>query len=347
MSAATAAPLRAKDEARRWDEDALRSGGHLLQSWRWGAFKGRHGWSPERVAVERDGETAMAQLLLRSRGPLRLAYLPRGPVLSRPDPALAGDLFAAVDRRCRALGAMSLVVEPNEPMPLVGRYRDHGFVRGPAHIQPGRTVKVPLLDDEPLLMQMHQKTRYNIRLAQRRGVAVSQPAPDDSAVGTFYGLLLDTAQRNGFAIHPVDYYADFLASFADDAVLLFATIDDVAVAGLIAARFGEEAIYMYGASSTRHRAHGAAFLLQFAAMGWARDRGCRRYDLWGIPAEDPPTTQDDGGGRIAPTRGEDWRGLYEFKVRFGGSIVAYPPALERRYLPILPALARRFYGRSG
>lgn len=345
MTANGASATLTDHDGRHWDEAANGAGGHLLQSWRWGTFKGRHGWSPERVVVERGGERAMAQLLLRSRGPLRLAYLPRGPVLSRPDPDLAGELFAAVDRRCRSRGAMSLVVEPNEPLPLDGRFRDHGFVRGPGHIQPGRTVKVPLLADEPLLMQMHQKTRYNIRHAQRQSVGITAAA-DGAAVAAFYGLLVDTAERNRFAIHPQAYYADFLATFGEDAVLLFATIEDRPVAGLIAARFGDEAIYMYGASSTQHRAHGAAFFLQFAAMRWARERGCARYDLWGIPVHDPSTTRDDGGGRIAPTRGEDWRGLYEFKVRFGGNIVTYPPALERRYLPVLPALARRFYGRS-
>ena len=119
------------------------------------------------------------------------------------------------------------------------------------------------------------------------------------------------------------------------------------MAGLIAARFGEEAIYMYGASSTQHRANAAGFYLQFEAMRWAREHGCTRYDLWGIPATDPPTIASEGGDRIPTTRGDDWRGLYEFKVRFGGQILTYPPALERRYHPLLATLARRFYQPGG
>ncbi|HEX5498770.1 MAG TPA: peptidoglycan bridge formation glycyltransferase FemA/FemB family protein, partial [Thermomicrobiales bacterium] len=190
-------------------------------------------------------------------------------------------------------------------------------------------------------MQMHQKTRYNIRLAQRRGVTVRSARPDD--VGAFYDMLRDTAGRNDFGIHSETYYADFLSVAGDNAALLFSEIDGEPVAGLIAVRFADEAIYMYGASSTQRRAHGAAFLLQFEAMRWARDRGCRRYDLWGIPATDPETTQVEERDRLAPTRGEDWRGLYEFKVRFGGTIVRYPPPLERRYVPGLAALARRIY----
>lgn len=324
-----------------WDEALLLAGGHLLQSWRWGAFKSLHGWDVERVRVETPAGLGQAQLLFRRRGPIALGYLPRGPALGADDPALASRLFESVDECCRDRGAIALIVEPDRPLPFVGRYRDAGFVGGGEHVQPGRTVRVPLPDDDALLGQMHQKTRYNIRLAQRRGVTAVRSSPDEAAMDTFYRLLGDTAGRNEFGIHGPDYYADFMHIFGNDAVLLFALIEDRPVAGVIAARFGAEAIYMYGGSSTAHRAHGAGFFLQFEAMRWAREQGCRRYDLWGIPMQDPPSTGAADGDRVAGTRGDDWRGLYEFKVRFGGEIVAYPPALERRYRPFLAAVARR------
>ena len=76
-------------------------------------------------------------------------------------------------------------------------------------------------------------------------------------------------------------------------------------------------------------------------MRWARDRGCRLYDLWGIPAADP-TSVSDTGDSIAGTKGDDWRGLYRFKTGFGGDIVTYPAALERRYNKPLAFVARRF-----
>lgn len=334
-------------EAETWDRDLIAANGHLLQSWRWGRFKELHGWQAERIRVEAQGGVALAQILFRTRGPFGLGYCARGPSLAASDPDLAWRLFAAVDEAGRRRGALSVIVEPDTPLPFRGRLREAGFVRGPAHIQPGRTVKVPLLDDEPLLNQMHQKTRYNIRLAQRRGVTAVRTAPTSDALATFYGLLADTADRNEFGIHRADYYGDFMRVFGEDAVLLFAFVDDVPVAGVIAACFGDEGIYMYGASSTKHRAHGAGFYLQFAAMRWARERGCRRYDLWGIPERDPPSIEVDGGHRVAGTRGDDWRGLYEFKVRFGGEIVTFPPVLERRYRPVLAALARRVVRPSG
>jgi len=336
---------RSDIEANRhlWNEAVEASSGQLLQSWEWGELKSRWGWDVERVAIESGGQPAFAQILFQHRGPVSIGYLPRGPVLGDGDPALAAELFNAVDERARRHRAISLIVEPDRSLPFTGRYRDAGFVQGPPHIQPSRTVKVPLLDDEALLNQMHQKTRYNVRLAQRRGVVARQATPDPDSLETFYGLLADTAGRNDFGIHQAAYYSDFMRLFGDRAILLFALIDGVAVAGLVAAWFGREAIYMYGASSTKHRAHGAGFFLQFEAMRRAREAGCTHYDLWGIPAVTPASTEGQTGNRMAGTHGSDWRGLYEFKVRFGGEILSYPGSLERRYWPVLSALARRLY----
>jgi lipid II:glycine glycyltransferase (peptidoglycan interpeptide bridge formation enzyme) len=190
---------------------------------------------------------------------------------------------------------------------------------------------------------MHPKTRYNVRLAQRRGVTTRVVAPTDDAIDVLYGLLLETAARNDFLIHSRDYYRAFFHKFGAEAGLLFAQVEDRPVAAAVVVAFGAEAVYMYGASSTTDRAHGAAFYLQFEAMRWARDRGCKRYDLWGIPDQDPVSSRGASGDRLASTSGRDRRGLYEFKTRFGGQIICYPRALERRYVPLLAALARRYY----
>ncbi len=324
--------------AERWNTELTRHGGHLLQSWQWGEFKGRHGWEAERIRVKQPAGTAMAQVLFRHRGPVSIGYIPRGPVLAGERATLFEALVKEVDAVCRDRRAISLLVEPDGRLGLSGTYKAAGFVRSWDAFQPVRTVKVPLLDDQALLDQMHQKTRYNVRLAQRRGVVVERRDGDEDAINTFYELLADTAQRNEFGIHQWSYYADFMRIFGERALLLFAVIDGTIAAGLIVARFAHEAIYMYGGSSTAFRAHGAAFLLQFEAMRWARDQGCRRYDLWGIPLQDPGSSED--ARRMAGTHGDDWRGLYNFKVRFGGEIVSYPSPMERRYHPVLSWLGR-------
>jgi lipid II:glycine glycyltransferase (peptidoglycan interpeptide bridge formation enzyme) len=329
--------------AAAWNGDLARAGGHLLQSWEWGAFKERHGWTVRRARVESAAGLGLAQVLFRRKGPLSVGYLPRGPALLPAGAAapLFAELRTALDAICRHERAVSLIVELDGPPGLVGTYRQHGFVRGPRPFQPARTVKVPLGSDETLLAQMHPKTRYNVRLANRRGVEVVRAGADADSLGAFYALLRDTAERNEFGIHDRRYYDDFMTTFGERALMLFGMVEGQLAAGLIAARCGAEAVYMYGGSSTEHRAHGAAFLLQFEAMRWAREHGCLRYDLWGIPERDP-RPEDLEGGRMPGTHGEDWRGLYNFKVRFGGEIVDYPPPMERRYRPLLAAAARRF-----
>lgn len=326
-----------------WDAEVARLGGSLLQTWRWGAFKARHGWSVARVYAEHGGGTGLAQILFKHKGPLALGYVPRGPLLSSDDPALWAALLREVDRACRARRAISVIVEPERTLPaLPGGPR---FVPGPPRIQPARTVKVPLLDDEALLAQMHQKTRYNIRYSLRKGVVVTFEDPTGQGFDDFCTLMEDTAGRNDYAIHSRAYYRDALDTLGDRAALAVARVPNgEAAAALVTTVSGQEAIYLYGASSTRHRTVQPGFALQFETMRWARSNGCRDYDLWGIPAIDPAKTATAEGDRLAGTRGDDWRGLYEFKVRFGGAIVSYPEPLERRYVPVLPALARRIYG---
>jgi lipid II:glycine glycyltransferase (peptidoglycan interpeptide bridge formation enzyme) len=329
-----------------WDEAVRCCGGHLLQSWRWGAFKHQFGWDVERIAVQSSGGTALAQVLFRKRAGLSIGYIPRGPVWPADDPAAVEALWTRIDEVARRRRALTVIVEPDRLL-LQEFGRGVRLVPGPEPIQPARTVKVELLDDQSLIDQMHPKTRYNVRLARRRGVTTRLGEQSDASVGQFYEMLRDTAARNDFVVHAHRYYREFLRLFGDDACLAFAEVEGKPVAGAVAAVFGDEGIYMYGASSTRERAHGAAFLLQHEMMRWARSRGARRYDLWGIPEYDPDSSVNESGDRLAASTGNDRRGLYEFKTRFGGQIVRYPPPLERVYHPLLATLARRFYRAGG
>lgn len=346
MIAAAPAPSDAPADEAAWDADVVRLGGGLLQTWRWGAFKARHGWSVARVRVGAGDDVAVAQVLFKHKGPASVGYVPRGPLLAADDPELEGALLREIDRECRRRRAISLIVEPERGRDPLRRVP--GFRPIATRVQPARTVRVPLLDDAALLAQMHQKTRYNIRHSLRKGVTVAREDPRGGGFAAFFALMRDTSERNAFGIHAEAYYRDALGSFGDrDALMVARTPDGEPAAAALAVVTGDEAVYLYGASSTRHRTMQPGFAVQFEAMRWARDRGCRVYDLWGIPAADPETTSTAAGDGVAATRGDDWRGLYEFKVRFGGEVVAYPAPLERGYVPLLPALARRFYARQG
>jgi lipid II:glycine glycyltransferase (peptidoglycan interpeptide bridge formation enzyme) len=329
-----------------WNAALAELGGHLLQSWEWGSFKSEHGWQPERIAVGGSTPRAMAQVLFRHKGPVSIGYIPRGPAVAAGDYEASRLLLDEIDAVARRHRALYVMVEPDRP---IDGFSEHPFPeigRGPVHLQPGRTVKIPLLEDDALLAGMHQKTRYSVRLAPRKGVLVDWHTGDDhAAVDEFYPMMLETSLRNEFGIHTADYYSSFLRLFADHAVLLIARVEGHPAAGLIAAVFGSDAIYMYGASDTKYRSLGAAFNLQFQAMQWGRNLGATQYDMWGIPDVDPPK-DNEHRDHVPATKGDDWRGLYRFKTGFGGSIVTYPPAVQRTYHTMLGKLADRFIGRS-
>ncbi len=346
MAAATKNADAVEHDSAAWNEALISLGGNLLQSWEWGEFKRGQGWQPERIAAGGPVPRAMAQVLFRHKGPVSIGYIPRGPVVVPGDLEASRLLLDHIDTVARRHRALYLMIETDG---AVDGFTDRpfgGLTAGPAHLQPGRTVKVPLLDDDALLAGMHQKTRYSVRLAPRKGVSVDRyTGRDERAIDEFYGMLEETSTRNQFGIHTRDYYASFLEHFADRAVLFIARIDDHPAAGLIAAVFGTDAIYMYGASDTKYRSLGAAFNLQFQAMQWGRDRGAVLYDLWGIPETDPPK-DNDHLARVPATKGDDWRGLYRFKTGFGGAIVSYPPSIQRTYHARLAKLAGRVIGQS-
>ena len=327
-----------------WNEALDRLDGHFLQTWEWGAFKTEHGWRPVRIAIGETVPRAMAQVLFRHKGPVSIGYIPRGPAIAPNDLEASKLLLDQIDAAARRHRALSVIIEADKPVDGFTQNAFSGLESGPPRLQPGRTTKIRLLDDDALLAGMHQKTRYSVRLAPRKGVVVDRHSGDDrAAIDEFYAMLAETSRRNEFGIHSVEYYASFLTHFPERAILFIARVDGRPAAGLIASEFGRDGIYMYGASDTEYRSLGAAFNLQYQAMQWARERGAMFYDMWGIPEVDPPR-HNDHLERVPATKGDDWRGLYRFKTGFGGSSLSYPPAIKRTYHARLDQLAHRAMG---
>lgn len=300
-------------DARVWDDFVLTRGGHLLQSSAWGELKARFGWHVYRLALVRDGTIlAGAQMLIRPL-PLgwRLAYIPRGPVAEPSDPDTVMRLLDALGRAAQTRHAFVLKIEPNwleqEANPFAAFPTGH---IAPS-IQPRATLHLDLTRDlDTILAQMKSKWRYNIRLAERKGVTVR--AGNAADLATFYRLLEITSARDRFAIHSPEYYRTAFELFTarDWARLFVAEYAGEALAMIFVTAFGAEAIYLYGASSNAHRERMPNHALHWAAIQWAHARGCTRYDLWGLGA----TTEVDA--RAA-------HGLYQFKQGFGGQLVHY------------------------
>jgi peptidoglycan pentaglycine glycine transferase (the first glycine) len=329
---------RVADRA-RWDAaiDALR--GSLLQTWDWGEFKSLHGWRPVRLLGASDGEPAIAiQILVRDVGPFTVLYAPRGPSFIESDDATLSALTLAIDRLASTNHATIAFIEPEKAIPgVIQDDESLDWIPAVGELQPLRTIKVPIdRSDDDILAGMKSKTRYNVRLAGRRGVTVRRGEPAE--IVPFYELLEETGDRDAFGIHGIEYYADMLGQFGDRAALLLAQYDGELAAGAIVLTHGEEAIYMFGASTKKHQRHMPSHLLQFEAMRWARVQGCSLYDLWGIPDSDAPPEEADGGD--LNVRSGLW-GVYRFKQGFGGDIVTYPGVYERQYYPRLIKLWRR------
>lgn len=304
---------------------------HLLQTAAWAKVKSRHGWQCEPLTLN-DGNTVV--VLFKRVGPFSIGYVPRGPHIACGDAAALAAFATGLDRCAKRHRALWVLVEPNEPMPLLP-----GFHPTHDRFQPARTVKVRLVSDIELLAGMHKKTRYNIRLAGRRGVTVRRAEIDE--IDVFYHLLQETSERNEFGIHAKNYYVDVLDSFGSNAVMLLAEREGAAIAGLIAACTKDEAIYLYGCSGSASRGYGATAAIQFAAMQWAREMGCERYDLWGIPDYDPEAAVTEDGTQQAGSHGNDMTGLFTFKTGFGGEIVRMPDTMEKVYHPVITRMVRK------
>jgi len=297
----------------------------FLQGEPWGDLKARFGWRDVRLgAVDGDG-TAQAglQLLTRAARPLKflpgagVAYVPRGPIGPAPLEAI-GPLLDETVRIAAGSGASFLRIEPPvESMDTVGPVlAGLGFTRTPQYIQIRATGYVDLRPlEEEILAGFKSKTRYNVRLAGRRGVEV-RVATGAADLDSFYAMTVVTGKRDGFAVHGQEYYDAVWETYQPDAGrLLIASVEGQDVAALFSVRCGSVATYLYGASTGAHRRAMPNYMLQWEAMRWGREQGCETYDLWGL--EDPEIEDDSMAG------------VNRFKEGFQPRKVLHPGAYDR------------------
>ena len=301
---------------------------HILQTGEWGELKAAFGWNPVRLILDNG---LGAQILFR-RLPLglTLAYLPK-PAVRYQQLAVSEQFWEEVDTVCKKHQAVFLKIELDvweNDEPSIDT--SHIALRTSSHnIQPPRTIIVDLRGTEvDLLARMKQKTRYNIRLAEKKGVTV-RPWDDLPA---FHQMVLVTGGRDGFGVHSLEYYQRAYELFhpIDMADLLVAEYEDVPLAALMVFTHGKRAWYMYGASTDEERNRMPTYLLQWEAMRWARSKGAKEYDLWGVPDVDEETLEAN-----FTKRSDSLWGVYRFKRGFGGELKRAAQALDRVYNPLL------------
>jgi len=307
---------------------------HFLQTGEWGELKSGFGWRPVRLVVGVSG----AQILFRSLPlGLTLGYIGKA-AAQQIHPRDAESFWSEVDALCRRRRAILCKIEPDlwadqgegEQRQAALRPGPASAVVGSAHsVQPRRTITVDIRPDEgTILAKMRQKCRYNIRLAEKKGIVV-RPWGD---VAAFHEMLVNTGRRDGFAVHAISYYQRAYELFHSTGMceLLAAEFEGRPIAALMVFARGRRAWYVYGGSTDRERERMPNYLLQWEAIRWARGRGCEEYDMWGVPDEDESSLEAG-----FETRREGLWGVYRFKRGFGGTVRRAAQAVDRVYNPLL------------
>lgn len=316
---------------------------HFLQSWEWGVLRERHGWQVRRYVCEHNNKVAAAFTLLTRRVPFlpwSIAYVPKGPLLDYVDEPLFAAVLDHISEAARAARAIYVKIDPDiaeDNARAADLYQECGWQASHEQIQFPNTAMLNLdCGAEAQLAAMKPKTRYNIRLAARRGVRIEQTTNWQ----VLFRLYAATANRDGFPIREEGYYRDLWSLFQESGQGegFLARVDGEAVAGLFLIHTGDTGWFYTGASSDRHRKTMPNYLLQWHAIQWLIDQGYRRYDLWGAP-----TVMEES---------DPLWGVYRFKSGFGARYVrrhgAYDHILNRpgyyaltRLVPRLQQIRRR------
>lgn len=338
----------------------------FLQTPFWATFKAQHGWKPLYFIVEGLPERDRFPLTVLVRRMARIAaiaYVPLGPDVAIADKIRQTEILVTLERLLRSYlppGTICVRFDPPWGTITPNVFSEHEsddtisspekkprgaerpvppVRRASADIQPPDTVQLDLnLSEEELLAQMKPKWRYNIRLGEKKGVSITCHEGIDAmtaGIDAFYALYLETASRDGIAIHSRGYYRDLVAhaqesmsrdnrSPLDKPVsvrVYIARHEGDCLASIITLFCGEEAVYLYGASSNVKRNLMPAYSLQWNAIRDAKRARCTRYDFYGIPPADDPS--------------HPMYGLYRFKTGFGGSIVHRVGSLDVTSKPIV------------
>ena len=300
----------------------------LLQSYAWGDFRElmrhqvvRYGFFVQKRLV------AIAQVQIETRWPEgRTGYLFRGPVFGDISPEQRDDMLHILIQLLRRQRLTRLIIEP---LVEIGSPQRLGLTKIIPR-QPHRSLVIDLAaDDTVLLEQFKPKTRYNIRVAERKEVTISTHL-NSQLIPDFLQILRETETRQGIRLYPDEYFKTLFDTFhVKSQALLLLAVDatQTPLATLLLILHHQTAYYLFGGTANAQRELMANYLLHFEAMRVARARGCLRYDFWGIASPEDPNY-------------EKWAGITRFKQGFGGRELVYPDAYQFVYAPLRHRLAQ-------
>lgn len=308
--------------------------GHFLQLWEWGQVKRGMGWEPLPLILEEDGEIRAAMLILKRSLPIPglkkcIFYSPRGPVADIESKELCSILFEGARKVAQDHGAIFLKIDPDVPVgneDFTSMLKECNFNKNETGldfegVQPGFVFRLDITPSEQdLLKNMHTKTRYNIRLAQKKGVQIRR-ANDKEDLRKFYDILVETAERDRFLIRGFEYFEMIWDHMLTNgwAEIFLAEWEGKTISATLALSVGEKAWYLYGASSNQYRNVMPNYLIQWEMICWARERGCTLYDFRGVSGD-----LDESNPLY---------GLFKFKKGFNGDFTEFVGDWDTVYSP--------------
>ena len=321
-------------EAPEWDAFVSAApGGHHTQTSLWAQVKAPLGWQALRVVVRREGRIAGGAQILYRRVPFAagsIGYLTKGPLLPAGDPALEDVVMRRVRDAARQKHIRFLIAQPpSDRLDLCERMPAWGFRPSLMEFAPTpyTTMRIDLSKrTDELLAGMRSKTRYNIRLAQRRGITVREGNAQDH--GVFYRTLQATSQRQNFPEYPEEYWQRFDAVFqaCGFTKIFLSEYEGEVVSSVLLVNFGDTVIYKKGGWLGSQKDLHPNEVLHWEAIQWAKRQGYRYYDFEGINPDAARAILQEG------TLPKSFHGsLSWFKTGFGGELSFYPGAYD--YLP--------------
>lgn len=312
--------------------------GNIMQSLCWPRVK--RNWQYEALIYRQGSQIVGTMLILMRRVPIldqTLLYAPHGPVCDYTDMKALRGLMAGARDLARQVNAYLFRIDPciaANDQAAVNRFLNLGLthIDNPPEfstIQPRNNYMLDIAGktEEELLGSFHPKWRYNIRLAQRRGVTCT--ACGAERLDDFYRLLVETGKRDGFPIRSKEYFAHMLDGLGSHARLFICDYQGKPVSAALATHYAGVTCYLYGASSNEYRNVMPNYLMQWTMIRSALARGDHIYDFQGIPCYDQPDSPHYG--------------VYRFKKGFNGHVVTYAGEFDLCLHPVTKTVVDRLY----
>jgi len=286
--------------------------GHPMQTYSWGEFKKSHGWTPRYFQVnDAHGICGSFVGLEKSKFGIRILYIPKGPLWSNDESREF--IFSKIKQLAKEyffvrISPASFNLSQNNAFQDI--LQNNGFMYSKnKQLQTKATIYIDINPaEEDILASFHTKTRYNVRLAEKRGVTVENLHVKD--IDVFYELMQKMAKRQSYSLHNKDYFLDLFQNHSGIVDFFVARYEGKIIGTLVILHGSQKSFYLYGAFDNEYRKHMANYLLHWEVIKFAKNRGDKIYDLQGIPVDTSPE--------------HPMYNFYKFKKGFSNKEIEFP-----------------------